>query len=64
MAKSAGKILVVDDEPEVRLVLAEFLESQGYEVSANTPEEFSTFIRNEIARLRKVVNDLGIRADD
>jgi CheY-like chemotaxis protein len=34
LAKSVGKILVVDDEPEVRLVLAEFLESQGYEVAA------------------------------
>ncbi|HKZ07068.1 MAG TPA: response regulator [Methylomirabilota bacterium] len=31
---SAGKILVVDDEPEVRLVLTEFLESRGYEVKA------------------------------
>jgi two-component system nitrogen regulation response regulator GlnG len=31
---SAGKILVVDDEPEVRLVLTEFLESRGYEVTA------------------------------
>jgi CheY-like chemotaxis protein len=29
---SARTILVVDDEPEVRLVLAEFLESRGYEV--------------------------------
>jgi CheY-like chemotaxis protein len=33
---SAGKILVVDDEPEVRLVLTEFLESRGYEVAAAT----------------------------
>jgi CheY-like chemotaxis protein len=31
---SAGTILVVDDEPEVRLVLTEFLESRGYEVRA------------------------------
>jgi CheY-like chemotaxis protein len=31
---SAGKVLVVDDEPEVRLVLTEFLESRGYEVVA------------------------------
>ena len=31
---SVGKILVVDDEPEVRLVLTEFLESRGYEVTA------------------------------
>jgi CheY-like chemotaxis protein len=34
LAISAGKILVVDDEPEVRLVLTEFLESRGYEVTA------------------------------
>lgn len=33
MTTSAGKILVVDDEPEVRLVLTEFLESRGYEVA-------------------------------
>jgi len=33
LATSAGKILVVDDEPEVRLVLTEFLESRGYEVA-------------------------------
>jgi CheY-like chemotaxis protein len=31
---SAGKVLVVDDEPEVRLVLSEFLESRGFEVTA------------------------------
>jgi CheY-like chemotaxis protein len=31
---SAGTILVVDDELEVRLVLTEFLESRGYEVKA------------------------------
>ena len=30
---SAGKVLVVDDEPEVRQVLREFLVSRGYEVS-------------------------------
>lgn len=29
---STGKVLVVDDEPEVRLVLSEFLESRGFEV--------------------------------
>ena len=28
------RILVVDDEPEVRFVLTEFLESRGYEVTA------------------------------
>jgi len=31
---SAGKVLVVDDEPEVRQVLLEFLTGRGYEVSA------------------------------
>jgi CheY-like chemotaxis protein len=30
---SAGKVLVVDDEPEVRLVLTEFLESRGFQVT-------------------------------
>jgi CheY-like chemotaxis protein len=30
---SAGKVLVVDDEPEVRQVLHEFLSSRGYDVS-------------------------------
>lgn len=30
---STGKVLVVDDEPEVRLVLSEFLESRGFEVA-------------------------------
>jgi CheY-like chemotaxis protein len=30
---SAGKVLVVDDEPEVRQVLHEFLASRGYDVS-------------------------------
>jgi CheY-like chemotaxis protein len=29
---SAGKVLVIDDEPEVRQVLHEFLASRGYEV--------------------------------
>jgi len=30
---SPGKVLVVDDEPEVRQVLLEFLSSRGYDVS-------------------------------
>jgi CheY-like chemotaxis protein len=30
---SAGKVLVVDDEPEVRQVLQEFLASRGYDVN-------------------------------
>jgi CheY-like chemotaxis protein len=31
---SPGKVLVVDDEPEVRQVLLEFLSSRGYDVEA------------------------------
>ncbi len=31
---NAGKVLVVDDEPEVRQVLVEFLSSRGYDVIA------------------------------
>jgi CheY-like chemotaxis protein len=30
---NAGKVLVVDDEPEVRQVLHEFLSSRGYDVT-------------------------------
>jgi CheY-like chemotaxis protein len=33
VAMSPGKVLVVDDEPEVRQVLLEFLSSRGYDVS-------------------------------
>jgi CheY-like chemotaxis protein len=29
-----GKVLVVDDDPEVRLVLVEFLSNRGYDVTA------------------------------
>src|SRR5437868_3487413 len=32
MAMSTGKVLIVDDEPEVRQVLHEFLASRGYDV--------------------------------
>ncbi len=40
----AGKVLVVDDEDEVRQVLQEFLEAKGYEVHAagSGPEALST----------------------
>jgi CheY-like chemotaxis protein len=44
VAMSAGKVLVVDDEPEVRQVLHEFLASRGYDVSlaANGAEALDT----------------------
>jgi tripartite-type tricarboxylate transporter receptor subunit TctC len=39
-------------------------ESQGYEVISNSPQEFAAFIKDEIARLTRLVNELGIRADE
>ena len=33
---SVGRVLIVDDEPEVRQVLREFLSGQGYEVALAT----------------------------
>jgi tripartite-type tricarboxylate transporter receptor subunit TctC len=39
------------------------VENQGYEVSANTPEEFLAFIRTDISRTAAPVRDLGISAE-
>ena len=38
------------------------LQGQGYEITNNSPEEFGAFIRDQIARITKIVNELGIRA--
>jgi tripartite-type tricarboxylate transporter receptor subunit TctC len=35
----------------------------GVEVVAGTPEQFSTFLKSEVARWAKVVQDAGIKAD-
>jgi tripartite-type tricarboxylate transporter receptor subunit TctC len=35
----------------------------GVDVVAGTPEQFSVFLRSEVARWAKVVNDAGIKAD-
>ena len=37
--------------------------SQGMEPAANTPEQFVAFVRAEVARWRKVINDAGIKSD-
>jgi len=39
-------------------------ESQGYEVTPNSPQQFAAFIKREIAHLTKLVNELGIQADE
>ena len=38
-------------------------ERQGYEIGPNSPEEFSAFIDADISRLKKLVRDLNIQAD-
>ncbi|MBI4189531.1 MAG: tripartite tricarboxylate transporter substrate binding protein [Betaproteobacteria bacterium] len=43
--------------------LRERLFSQGFEVVANSREEFSRYIREEIAKWAKVIKQAGIRAD-
>lgn len=37
--------------------------SQGFEIVANTPEQFAAFIRREIERYRKVVAAAGIKVE-
>jgi len=36
---------------------------QGVEVRTSTPEQFSTFLRSEVARWGKVIREAGIKAD-
>jgi tripartite-type tricarboxylate transporter receptor subunit TctC len=42
--------------PEVKAEV----EGQGYEVSANTPEEFAAFIKADMSRIAALVKELGI----
>jgi tripartite-type tricarboxylate transporter receptor subunit TctC len=45
--------------PEVR----EKLLAQGAEPAGNSPEEFASFVKSEIAKWRKVVKDSGATAE-
>jgi tripartite-type tricarboxylate transporter receptor subunit TctC len=45
--------------PEIR----ERFGNTGVEVAAGTPEQFSTFLKSEVARWAKVVQDANIKAD-
>jgi tripartite-type tricarboxylate transporter receptor subunit TctC len=36
---------------------------QGVEVRTTTPEEFGAFIKSEVARWAKVIQEAGIKAD-
>jgi tripartite-type tricarboxylate transporter receptor subunit TctC len=46
-------------QPEHR----ERLIGQGYEPVANTPDEFSAYLRAEVAKWSKVIRDRGMRVD-
>jgi tripartite-type tricarboxylate transporter receptor subunit TctC len=37
------------------------LERQGYEIANNSPGDFGAFIKEQIARITKIVDELGIR---
>ena len=39
------------------------VENQGYEVSANTPEEFLAFIKADLSRTATLVKELAISSE-
>ena len=45
--------------PNVR----EQLTKMGFEIVANTPDQYATFMREENAKWSKVVKDLGLKAE-
>jgi len=49
----------VVNQPETR----ERLIGMGVDIIASSPEEFSKFLRDEIARYTKVVKDAGLKAE-
>jgi tripartite-type tricarboxylate transporter receptor subunit TctC len=53
------EIVKIIGSPEVR----ERFGKTGVEVVAGTPEHFSAFLKSEVARWAKVVQDAGIKAD-
>jgi len=54
-----AEIVKIIGSPEVR----ERFGKSGVEVVAGTPEQFSAFLRSEVARWAKVVQDANIKAD-
>ena len=59
VARIAGEIAKILRAPELK----ERFFVQGAEPVGNTPEEFSTFVRSEIAKRKKVVEFSGTRAE-
>src|SRR5262249_24355647 len=60
---SAARVLVVDDDPEIRNLLAEYLSTHGYEVAL---ADCGEAMRAEIERARPavVLLDIGLPGDD
>ena len=59
VARLNTEIIKIFNSPEMR----ENLSKQGAEVRTNTPDEFSTFIRDEKARWAKVVKEANVKIE-
>jgi len=59
IARLNAEIIKVLNAPDVK----ERFGKQGVEVRTSTPEQFSTFLRSEVARWGKVIREAGIKAD-
>jgi len=59
IAKLNGEYLRALHSPEVR----ERLESFGFEVVGNAPEEFASRMRSESQRLARVIRDSGAKPE-
>jgi tripartite-type tricarboxylate transporter receptor subunit TctC len=56
----AGEVQKILRDPAMKEQLAKL----GYEAIGNTPEEFSAFMRDEVALWAKVIKDAGIKAEE
>jgi tripartite-type tricarboxylate transporter receptor subunit TctC len=58
-AKLHGAIVAGLNDPQVKAKLLEL----GFEIVANTPEQFSAFQAAEFARWKKLIQSRNIKAD-
>lgn len=56
LSREMGRILAMAD-------IRERVLSQGMDPAPNTPEQFSAFVKSEVARWSKVIQDSGIKPD-
>jgi tripartite-type tricarboxylate transporter receptor subunit TctC len=56
LSRETGRILALAD-------IRERVLSQGMDPAPNTPEQFSAFVKAEVARWSKVIQDAGIKAE-